>query len=201
MSWDLDFRGDNIEALEAGGRLPPGFYVAKVDNFAEDQKDGAGVFTFLVSAGPFAGQKTEAKLFNPKFADTAERAANAVRRAKVWAARLGLVGADDLTKIVPLDFRKAVNHNCVLKMETDSYEDRSGVKRETVKVGYMGVYPLDHPDIPEDFRMAMNLGPARPRKPGDGKAAASAVSASGTGTQAPAAAVQNTADIAKSLFG
>lgn len=167
MSWDLDTKGDSFDVIDNGFRMPVGFYKAKLAEFKESQQDGSGEFTFQVTAGPFVGQKSDTKLYNPKFADTPEKTANAAKRAKVWAARLGLITEADLGKPVALDFKKAVGKDCVIKLILDSYKDnKTGAMREIVKIDYMGVYDLAHPDIPDDFRKEYGLPPARPKKGG-----------------------------------
>jgi hypothetical protein len=196
--WSFDFANDTPEFIDSGGRLPEGWYKAKLIKTEDEQQRGGKELTFQVTAGQYAGQTAAKSLWNPQFSDTPEKMRNAATAAKNWAYRLGLITKEDIKsgKNVAVNWDKAINVERIIHVKKRTYKDKQGNDQETVEIAYMGCFPFDHPDIPAEVRTMLNLGPARPREPGDGQAPASA---SGS-TTAPAAPPPNAADLAKSLW-
>lgn len=164
LEWDLDLEGWDEEDLEKGGMLKqPGWYQAVVTDISEDSKTaGVVVFTFEVTHGPHKGSKVFDRLWPPDLAEDADKAEKSRRRAGLYASRLGLLEgrAGEARKI---DWEEALDREVVLQVEVNRYKDKETDQWVTngVKLDYAGVYPPDHPKIPDDIRKALGLPKAR----------------------------------------
>lgn len=213
-SWDLQiFQGETPETLEAGGRAAEGYYKARGKSAKANQQNGAMDLEWVISEGPFAGVSVDKQLWNPKFSDTPEKSRQAMQHAKSIAKRCGLI-TDEQAKapgMVPVDWEKIAGVERVIHVKKRTYAKRDGSAGEVTEIAYMGIYPFDHPDIPDDFRKEHpEIGAARPgakKPPGGGGAAGggggggggNGTTPGGGGGSLPAGA--NTDELARSLFG
>lgn len=201
MAWDLDFSGETLDQVDkSGGHPPDDYYKVTLAETTENQKDGSQEFVFKITDGPHKGRNVKGKLWNPRFADDAEKGENAKRKAKLWGVRLGLVPKEAEGKTAAIDWHKAVGWSGVVKQNT-RIDKATGVKGNFPEVDYAGIYPLDHHDLdgPTRTRLGLTLLPGQSAT----TAPASARGKKGDEgtTTAPAVPAQNPADIAKQLWG
>lgn len=197
-SWDLDFTGDTLDSVDkSGGHPPDDYYRVTLAETTESQKDGSQEFKFKITSGPHTGRVVKGKLWNPRLADDQEKGENAKRKAKLWAGRLGLMKKEHEGKATAIDWAAAVGWNGVVKQNTRT-DKATGKLSDFPEVDYAGVYPLDHQDLdgPTRTRLGLTLLPGQ-----SATAPASARGKKESETTAPAAPAQNSADIAKQLWG
>lgn len=162
MAFDLDFSGgENSDFLDSGGRLPAGWYRARFAGQEDIQDNGGLRMKFEVSYGPFAGQKVNRMLSNPRFADDAKKKQNAATNLKSWAFRMGIVTKQEVDSGV----KKAVDYNSKIGTEyvihvVPQKDYKTKEPNGFMEVAYTGVYPFAHHDIPPNVRTALALGPA-----------------------------------------
>lgn len=172
MNWDLDFTGDNPATLDAGGKLTPGWYRAKFTKQEDDQNSGGARMMFAVSTGPFSGKTVNRMLWNPQFANDSEKRERAIKHAKSWAYRLGLITKEQMAKggTASINWNAVAGREYVIEVtpQKEKNDDGKYVPGNFVEVAYLGVYQFDHPDIPANVRTALQLGPARARDASDG---------------------------------
>lgn len=204
MAWDLDFTGKTVDEVDkSGGEPPNGYYRAKLAEVKSNPEDGSEEFVFKISRGPHSNRIVRGKLWNPRFAEDEEKKNSAMRKASIWAVRLGLVKKGDEGKLASVEFSSAVGWEGVIKKS--SYVSKSN-GREYHEVDYAGVYPLDHHDLDGPTRASLDLPLLPGQSATDPKAGKQSKShsektvpgaASGSPATPPAASAD---DIAKSLF-
>jgi len=207
MDFEFDLPIDPSEideaALENKGRLPSGYYQAEVMDCYPDQKDQTGIkVIYKITAGPFAGREVPDTIWNYENSDTDDKKKHALNRMLLVLKRLG---ARD-PQSTHINLRLAIGKHVVIQLGrkkepfcescrevvTRAEGDRSrtcptcGGKLKWVEkddeyanVQYEGVYPLDHPKIPDEVRVALDLPAAN--------AAADDGGGNGNGKEKPAA--------------
>lgn len=189
QAWNLDFSTNrNRDEIDNGGRAPDGFYKANLAEVEDDQEDGAKLFKFKVSEGPYAGVVHTERISNPMMADTPAKAATIIKRAKLFASRLGLVSDSDLGRVSEINFDRAAGVPVVIHLKTNKFTGKDGSQKEFQNLAFDGVYPFDHPDVPQPVRMSLGLPAARART-----GAAGAKGATPAGGTAPAATAPTSA--------
>jgi hypothetical protein len=160
------------EQLEAGPMVAPGWYRAIINDYYEDDnKEDDRVFEILIQGGTHDGRKLFYRFTRPEHYEDEKKAKTAKRRIGMLASRLGLVKQDDFGKVTSVDFDAAINREIVIEVITDSYDvvdeiTGATVKKTSNKISYAGIFPLDHPDISDENRVALKLPPARPKATG-----------------------------------
>lgn len=158
MSWNLNFGGKSAEQIDKESSRPPdGFYLAECIKRETSPEDFSEEFTWKITKGTSAGAIVRGRLNNPAVADTPEKAESMVKKAKIWAVRLGVVPRDAVLENVTVDWTKAVGWKGVLKIKTRHYEKRDGTKGEITEPDYAGIYPLDHADLDGPTRHALGI--------------------------------------------
>lgn len=208
QAWDFNFAGETPAFVDSGGRLQEGWYRAKLTEVKDNQQDGSADLVFTVTVGQFAGQSIDKKVWNPRFSNTPENAKKAAIEAGTTLYRLGLCTKEEIKagKQIQRPFSDAIGREYVVQAKNRAYKGKDGSDQTATEVCRFppGIYPLDHPSIPEAVRTALNLGPARQRDADDPpapNAAPATASASGATAPAPTGPPPNSADIAKSLWG
>lgn len=213
-AWDINvFEGETAETIDTGGRLAEGWYLATLAETSDNQQNGSKELTFAVKGGPYSGMKAKKDLWNPQFSDTPDKAKQAMQHAKAWAYRLGLLTEEQFKapKTYAINWDGAVGKVYVIEVKTRKYTKKDGTQGEVTEVGYLGCYPLDHPDIPEDTRKELAIGPARALRPGEKRrghpaptgtgAGAGAANTTAAGSTTPAATQQQVDSLAANLWG
>ena len=193
MAWTLDFTGDTVEKLDAGGKVAPGWYRAKFLGDTPDTQSGASDFNFDVGNG----MKVKRRMWNPQFADDPKRAATSAQHLKSWAVRFGLVTKEEMAsgKQVTIDFNRCIGHDFIVEVVEQKDKDKKSTG--FVEIDYMGVYSINppHEKIPNSVRQGFGL-PLNPNeKP------AKAEKSAGGGASAPPAPAKNMEKAAKDLWG
>lgn len=198
--WKVDFTGDKEEDLDRIDPLP-GWYRATVAAIEDDDKSGAQVVHYKITGPAFAGAVIYEKVWNPENAETEEKAAKTMARAKKVMSRLGLVGKDDLGREKVIKWDACIGREMVLQVIDDSYEGKDGKKVAKVSCGYLGMFPTDHASIPPAVRVQLGLPllagqtVEEAKKTAAGKRTASGPTMPANGTT-PAAAPINAAEFA-----
>lgn len=171
MALDFERTAEEVEA--GGGVNQPGWYKATVETVeASGRFEGALLFRFLVTSGTYKGAKLTETLYDPSFAEDVDKADKMKQRLHLFASRLGLWDGQAGRQTVR--WPDAVGREVVLEVTGQSWKDATtGEQRSKVGISYGGIYPPDHPKIPETQRKALSLPPARPKdakpdQPGQG---------------------------------
>ena len=174
MVLDLDLtKFDNQDDLEQGDKVPPGWYPARLTDHYEDQKnEGLYVFEYTLAdaCGAFGGKKMFQRINDPRSTDDPKKAATYMNRARALASRLGLVSTDALGRQTQAEFDQAIDSDVVVKIV--NRPDRDDPNKVWNEIDYLGVYPPNHPDVPDDERKRWGLPAARPKTGAGAKAAA-----------------------------
>jgi hypothetical protein len=174
LTYDLDLSAyTDREQVEAGEKVPADWYRTVLSEHYEDHnKEGQFVFEFKVNGGLYDGKKLFYRLTDPRYMDDEGKAKMARSRIGIVASRLGLIRDEDLGKPnTSVDFDQAVGHEFVVRVQ----EQTNKTSGETFSgIGYVEIYPLDHPKLPKDVRAKLQLPPARDGGKGGSKAAAGA---------------------------
>lgn len=145
-----------MEAVDSGGKVPVGWYKAKLDDYYPDAKnEGRHVFDVVVAGGAFDGKHLFYSFFDPSGADDLQKQKRALERILALGARLGLIQAGTKGEI---EFANAIGADLVVRVVENKRE--SGTFTE---IGYLDVYPPDHHTIPADVRTKLQLPAARPK--------------------------------------
>jgi hypothetical protein len=185
MEFDLDLTDvQNEDQMEAGDRLPVGWYKATLTDFYDDHnKEGSSVFEWTVDGGVFDGQKTWDRCTDPASLDDPAKQKTALKRIKLLANRLGLVKKEDFGKPgVHVNFADAINAAMVL--EVQEWSNKDNPSKKGTSIAFDGVYPPDHEKIPADVRQRLGLPPARKKDESEG-GAAGAAAPNATGNNSP----------------
>lgn len=166
----------------AGNQPEPGRYhvvVQDVDDSYE-KNDTCIIVDLQVLAGTVPGQeekKTKEFLYLPA-TNTPDWAVDRVSRF-LWAC--GLLGEDEERDI---QLQEAVACHLVVELGKDSYKDKHGKEKETVRLDWNagGLWPIGHPDVQD---VPLNQDAAKYRKQ-RGAAAPAQEAAATSGQQAPA---------------
>lgn len=192
---DFDF-----DQCDSGGMPEPGVYhvrLIKVESRDEPGKTPSENLTFQILAGTVAGQsgKQITEYLRLQGSDN-EKSRKVIQRAMGWGKRLGVYTLADAKVLAPIEYERALQKEFIIEIEEHSYEDsKTGEQKTNVRISYMGVWGLDHPDAPECPRFGkeaakkpattagVTAARAEPTKPATGakpgvKAAAKASAAS-----------------------
>ena len=191
MEMDLDLRNyDDADAAEQGDRIPAGYYLAEVaDHFEDTKSEYPGSYKYQLvlddSAGKvLAGRKLFFGYSDPSNIDDEKKKSNAMTRCRMLASRLNLIAADGYGKQARVNFDNAVGQKVVIRVVRKP--DKKDPTKVWSEVDYDGVYPLDHPDIPDADRKRLNLPPARPKGAKGSPSTASGVTVANAGNGTPA---------------
>lgn len=162
----------NFDQCDQGGMPEPGYYhakVCKVESSDEQGKTPSENLSFQILTGTVAGQggKQITEYLRLSGSDD-NKTRKVIQRAMGWGKRLGVYTEADAKVLAPIEFEKAIGKECVIEIEEHSYEDsRSGEQKTSIRISYMGVWSLDHPDAPECPRLG-KPGPKKPAAPAAG---------------------------------
>lgn len=170
MAVKLNLSGkQKLEDLDRPNNVEPGWYKAKVADTRMNEDESAEIITFAVVGGRFDGCLNDMMLVHPNVAgekvtnehEREKKIEQATRRIQAIAYRLGIITKDMLGSEVDIEFANAMGREVVIDCESREYTKKDGTKGTAVGIKYLGVYPLDHEDIPDDVRKDLRLGPAR----------------------------------------
>ena len=186
MSWNLDFTGTTTQEVEnQNGNIPDGFHRVKLESTRENTQTGDQEFEFTISHGPFAGRKLRTvKLNNPSLATG--NAETVMKKARAWAVRMGVVGADANGKQVSPQWSLAIGKELVVELESQEYTKDDGSKGMTQRPKFAGIFPLEHTDIPNHARAVLGLPPIAGNEGVTRAGAGGGKSSGGKGNAAPA---------------
>lgn len=196
MGWKVNLAGDTPESVD-GIQPLPGWYKATLESASEDGKTGAMILDFRITGPTFAGAHVKDRVWNPEYANEEKKIEATAKRAKAVMSRLGLLSKDEFGREIEVEFEEAVGREFALKVIQDDFEGKDGKNVEKVGLGYLGMFPCDHPNIPPEARTKLGLpllpgqdaaqssgaakedgkkDPGRPRKPKDSSPVATALS-------------------------
>jgi hypothetical protein len=151
MGWKVDMTGDTLDKLDQPQFAPKGSYWTKLADATEDSKTGSMVLEFSILHGPCKDLSVTEKLQNSEFATDETKAKNIATKAKKWIGRLGAISkADEGKADVEPDFIRCIESEYILQLETREFTNEKGEKKQFTGCTYLGIWPLDHPDIPAD---------------------------------------------------
>lgn len=164
---EIGYAGEAPENVEtraaAGGLLPAGFYVARLDGAkprtANSGSDGTE-FTFTVAEGPFAGATVTDTVWNPN-PEKPQAAARLNDRRMLFASRLGLIrkSADGKKyEDVPgktgwVDCLDAV---VIVEVQHEKYKRDDGTEGVSARLAFGGIHDKHDPKA----RAALGKPPA-----------------------------------------
>jgi hypothetical protein len=171
---DLDIASpDELDKCDQSTRLEPGWYRAIVNEVYEDhEQTGKFVLKFkLTKPTRFAGRDVMEWLEHPSLGTDEKGAETRKKRFLGWLKRLGLITAEMIASgnIAP-NLEDALGREVVLflihKAKRVEWINPANGKKEWKddpdhpgysNVDFMGVFPLDHYEIPDDLRGTANL--------------------------------------------
>lgn len=176
---DLDWRGDTPEALDGEATLPPGKYHVVITGIKrEAERTPCLRFRYQVLAGTNRG------IAGASGSERFYLGAEAVKRLKILAHRLGLVKDSDFgTRAGPLNFTAAIGRDLVVEVineeaasnkekEKAAEEGRAPKMTTFSKWAYAGFWVPEDPrvaDAPKDpakaAQVRAGMGAAAPRLP------------------------------------
>lgn len=170
MGWKINLGNDTPESVDALQALP-GWYKSTLESASEDGKTGAMILDFRITGPSFAGAHVKDRVWNPEYANEEKKIDATDKRAKAVMSRLGLLSKDEFGREVEVEFEEAVGKEFVLKVIQDDFEGKDGKNVEKTGLGYLGMFPTDHPSIPPDVRVKLGLPLLAGQEPGkeDGK--------------------------------
>jgi hypothetical protein len=182
-----DVKADHIEAMMANdGRVPPGFYRAKLDGAKEITSNSKGTpgceLTFRITGGQF----NDCTVSDTLWKTDSERLRD---RIILFGLRLGVLARDPKSgKVVEVegktDFMDVLDTECIIEVIEDTYE-KDGKQLKTARIAFGGCYAKD------DKKAIEKIG-----KP----AAAAAKPASSTTTPSTAAKAKEASKPAEKKF-
>jgi hypothetical protein len=205
-AWNFNLGGRTAEEIDKLASKPPdGYYVAIFSKLEDDTETLAQKFEFKIDSGLHVGVILRGKLNNPAMADDPKKAEGMVKKALIWAARLGIIDKGAKGDVT-VNFAAALGKKYVVKVKSSTFTRSDGTTSDPYQeIDYAGIYPLDHADIDGPTRVELGLPllpgqSATPAVKGKGRAAAAAV-VPGAASGAPATAPTQSADaIANSLL-
>ncbi len=157
-----DFNFDNVDV---GGMPEPGVYhvkLVKVESIDDGDHTPSENLSFSILAGNVSGQggKTFTERLYLRGSDD-NKTRKAIARAMGFGKRMGVYTKADAEAGRPIELERAVGKEFIVELNPDAYVDKNGNDRTAVRLSYMGIWGLDHPDAPECTRYG---------KPGSGAA-------------------------------
>ena len=165
LELELDFEGRGSDQMGGGGKCTaPGWYKVVVEHVKRNDRYGSFDFEFIVTEGVHKGEKIYQSVWLPGGNDP-DKDKKAIDRLGIWAERLGIWDGKPTGKI-RLAFAEAIGRSVVVKLQSrKSTNKETGEEKEYFDLGWEGVYPPDHPKIPDEVRARLRLPPARQEKP------------------------------------
>jgi hypothetical protein len=146
----------SLDDFEQSGPVPPGKYHAKILKIeAKDSKYFA--FTFLILAGK------NAEAVDMKHVERLYWSDAAAPRRKGWANRLGLLTENGLGRRVPIDWRNAIDKECVIEIHAEKFKDKNGDEKTSSKVTYLGIWSADDERVRDVPRANEPSGAPKPK--------------------------------------
>lgn len=157
-----DFNFDNVDV---GGMPEPGVYhvkLVKVESIDDGDHTPTENLGFTILAGNVSGQngKTFTERLYLRGSDD-NKTRKAIARAMGFGKRMGVYTKADAEAGKPIELERAIGKEFIVELNPDTYTDKNGNERTAVRLSYMGIWGLDHPDAPECTRYG---------KPGSGAA-------------------------------
>ena len=196
LEYDLGEEVDE-QKVEAGGKLPPGWYLAVVDDIFPDPANPCLKVIYKITHGPYAGKQPTDTIWDPAASDTPDKAKSAKARMNLVGGRIG--ARDEGT--TRFNWLRCIGNAVVLEMahkqkrwcnKCDTERDEKGIQKcpqcgeklswkddpsSFVNVAYDGVYPLDHEKLGDAVRRELGItvprrikGPAAGGATGGGQA-------------------------------
>jgi DNA-directed RNA polymerase subunit RPC12/RpoP len=197
LEYDLGQEVDE-QKIEAGGKLPAGWYLAEVDDVFPDPANPALKIVYKITQGPYTSRTVSDTIWDPSASDTTEKAKSAQDKMNMVGGRIG-ARAEKTTKF---NWLAAIGRPVVIQLAYPAEHwcdrcDRKVTERGVRKcpdcgeklswkevttgfanVTYDGVYPPDHEKLSDAIRK--ELGITVPRRAKDGGAPKTAASAAPT---------------------
>jgi len=148
-----DFNFDNVDV---GGMPEPGVYhvkLVKVESIDDGDHTPSENLSFSILAGNVSGQggKTFTERLYLRGSDD-NKTKKAIARAMGFGKRMGVYTKADAEAGKPIELERAVDKEFIVELSPDAYVDKNGNDRTAVRLSYMGIWGLDHPDAPECTR-------------------------------------------------
>jgi hypothetical protein len=149
MEEELDCTNEDLDQLDRGNQLSPGWYRAVLHNVVWDHKSpGTLAFTFAITAGPFARVEVTERLWNPENSNDTDTARKLAQRRITFAKRLGLIDRTAAGTKQRIDWQAAVGMEVGIKMVEK--KDKDGVLRSNLD--WAGVYQISDERVPALIR-------------------------------------------------
>lgn len=150
---EIDLSDYTPEGVEKVDGIPPGWYRAMVADVSIEDRTGALLVKFEVTDGEHQGAHITERLWDPKKADSPDKAEGSRKRRVLWAKRLGLVTETDFGRPgVRIPWDAATGKFFAIQIKERKYKDKDGNERIARNVDYAGVYSLDDQRVPEELR-------------------------------------------------
>ncbi len=156
MAWKIDLTNDTEETLDQI-RAQPGWYRAVIESAGEEPKMNNAIIEYKITAPTFIGARIKDTVFNPLNSQTEDKAAVCARRAKAVMKRLGLIQKDALGRETEIAWEAATGKEVVIHVVDEKYETKNGAEGSRAGLGFLGMFPLDHPEIPVAERVRLGL--------------------------------------------
>jgi hypothetical protein len=173
MAVKLNLSGKTkVEDLDRPSHVEAGWYRAKLVDVTDNDKSTGDILKFEIVGGRFDGVQTDIMIIYPQYAgdeapsekerDRKEKMAE--QRLMALAARMGLISNDMLgSGEAEIDFNEALEREYVIECASREYTKKDGTKGSSTNITYMGIFPANHPDIPEQVRKDLKLPAAEVR--------------------------------------
>lgn len=205
LEFDLGLENVDERQLESAGKLPEGWYMARLADAYPDSENPALKLEFEITAGAYAGRKIHDSLWDPQSRTEADDAKRDQQRLLLITGRLG-ARTEGTGKV---NLLLAIGKPFVLQLAKKKHAWCSRCKEKPVgkglrkcptcgerldyktdedsfaNIAYDGVFPPDHDKLADDVRK--QLGITAPRRAVAGATAAAATQAT---TQTAAAVAQ-----------
>lgn len=198
MGFSISLKDKTEENVDRQSKIPEGWYKAVLDDVVNDESKGTCTLTFAIANGVYTGMTATDRLFDPEMEQDDAKRQRKIDKIATAATRLGLLKKEDLGKedFVPV-FEDAIGTEVVIEIEHSKMQN-GGM---WAQVKWLGFYPLDHYDVPDNVREALQLPPAREAPKGATGVKTAPKSGKGAKPAAKPAARQNPAseDLAANL--
>jgi len=142
-------QGTDINDFRGGNRPPPGRYHVLVRNVEEVTARSTGnpgfEFELEVLAGTVPGQ--EGKSFKHTAWNTSKSQDQLISMAIATGILVPGKPANEGGECEPEDLLSTEHAQLVVDIEEDTYTDKNGQEKKTIKVAYGGIWPVGHKDV------------------------------------------------------
>ncbi len=139
--------GQDVDNLGKG--VPPGMYhciLEKVEKTDADKDKPYLKLHFLIMEGTVDAKGL--KFTENLYYGSPEKLKDVLKRYTYFGDKLGLPMRAALnTGSVTFDWRQAQGRQCVVQIQENKYQDKSGVWKTNSKVAYTGIWPVASPDV------------------------------------------------------